>query len=49
MKVMKFGGSSVGTPERIDGVIAIINAGWRNNELCVVVFSAYHGVTDQLI
>lgn len=49
MKVMKFGGSSVGTPERIEGVIAIVNDGRRKNEQCAVVFSAYQGVTDQLI
>ncbi|MCX6136800.1 MAG: bifunctional aspartate kinase/homoserine dehydrogenase I [Ignavibacteriales bacterium] len=49
MKVMKFGGSSVGTPERIQDVIAIVNAGRQKSEQCAVVFSAYQGVTDQLI
>lgn len=45
MKVLKFGGSSVGTPERIRNVRKIIEAG----ELpCVVVVSAHQGVTDSL-
>ncbi len=45
MKVLKFGGSSVGTPERIRNVRKIIEAG----ELpCVVVISAFQGVTDSL-
>lgn len=49
MKVIKFGGSSVGTVERIKNVIEIINNGISNNNYEVVVFSAYQGVTDQLI
>ena len=45
MKVLKFGGSSVGTPERISGVIKLIEA---QPLPCVVVISAFQGVTDQL-
>ena len=45
MKVLKFGGTSVGTPERIMRVKGIIEA----QELpCVVVISAFAGVTDDL-
>ena len=47
MKVMKFGGSSVGTPGRIRNVIEIIVRTRVRN--LVVVFSAFQGVTDQLI
>lgn len=45
MKVLKFGGTSVGTPDRIRGVAKIIESG---NEPCVVVVSAFSGVTDEL-
>lgn len=44
-KVMKFGGSSVGTPERIKGVIEIV----KEQSGAVVVVSAFQGVTDQLV
>ncbi|NMC41025.1 MAG: aspartate kinase, partial [Bacteroidales bacterium] len=46
MKILKFGGSSLGTPDRIRGVRTII----RSNPLpCVVVVSAFEGITDYLI
>lgn len=45
MKVLKFGGSSLGTPERIKRVKEIIR---RNSLPCIVVVSAFEGVTDQL-
>jgi len=45
MKVLKFGGSSVGSAERIRGVQSIIRS---QSGSCVVVFSAFQGVTDQL-
>ena len=45
MKVLKFGGSSVGTPERILGVKKIIDA---QPLPCVVVVSAFQGITDTL-
>jgi aspartokinase/homoserine dehydrogenase 1 len=47
MKVMKFGGSSVATPERIRSVIDIIKP-YLQGEVAVV-FSAFGGVTDALI
>lgn len=51
MKVMKFGGSSLGTPSSILSVIQIIQNEREKSHaqgLCVVV-SAFQGVTDQLI
>lgn len=48
MKVLKFGGSSVGTPDRIRGVIDIVQDALRVQPVAVVV-SAFQGVTDQLI
>ncbi len=45
MKVLKFGGSSVGSPERIKGVRKIIES---NDSPCVVVVSAFQGITDEL-
>lgn len=49
MKVIKFGGSSVGTPERITGVIEIIQSIAATDASLAVVVSAFSGVTDQLI
>ena len=48
MKVLKFGGSSVGTAENIEKVIEIIKGAIEENS-CAVVFSAMHGTTDALI
>ncbi|MCE5346573.1 MAG: bifunctional aspartate kinase/homoserine dehydrogenase I [Bacteroidales bacterium] len=45
MKVLKFGGTSVGSPERIKGVKKIIES---QSSPCVVVLSAFQGVTDEL-
>jgi aspartokinase/homoserine dehydrogenase 1 len=45
MKVLKFGGSSVGSPERIRGVRKLIES---QSLPCVVVVSAFKGVTDEL-
>ncbi|HEX2920942.1 MAG TPA: bifunctional aspartate kinase/homoserine dehydrogenase I [Bacteroidales bacterium] len=45
MKVLKFGGTSVGTPERIKEVVKIVKA---QEVPCVVVVSAFQGVTDEL-
>ena len=46
MKVMKFGGSSVGTPESILKVKDII---LKQSEPCIVVVSALGGITDSLV
>ncbi len=45
MKVLKFGGSSVGTAERILGVKKIVEG---QTEPSIIVISAFHGITDQL-
>lgn len=46
MKVMKFGGTSVGTPERMKGVSELIT---RSGEPTFVVLSAMSGTTNSLI
>lgn len=48
MRVLKFGGSSVATPERIQSVIEIVRPQLANGPFALV-FSAFGGVTDQLI
>ena len=45
MKVLKFGGTSVGSPERIRGVKKIIES---QQEPCIIVVSAFSGITDEL-
>lgn len=50
MKILKFGGSSVGDASRINSVIKIITENYlNNNEKIAVVFSAFQGITDKLI
>ncbi len=46
MKVMKFGGTSVGTPERIRSVAKLVTG---SNEPLVVVLSAMSGTTNILV
>jgi aspartokinase/homoserine dehydrogenase 1 len=49
MKILKFGGSSVATPERIKGVIEIIAKAQQEKGKIAVVVSAMGGTTDALI
>ena len=49
MKVLKFGGSSVGTPDRIRGIVDILKSYAARSDHFTVVFSAFGGVTDTLI
>lgn len=49
MKILKFGGTSVGNAERIKKVIDIIERYNSDNIKISVVFSAFGGVTNQLI
>lgn len=49
MKVMKFGGSSVSSPERIKAVIRIIKENYQGSPNLAIVVSAFGGVTDELI
>lgn len=46
MKVLKFGGTSVGTPESLRSVRAIVSS---QPEQCIVVVSALGGITDCLL
>ncbi len=48
MKVLKFGGSSLATPERVRRAADIVLAAAREQRVVVVV-SAFQGVTDQLL
>jgi aspartokinase/homoserine dehydrogenase 1 len=48
MKVLKFGGSSVGNAENIEKVVAIVRNATKENS-CAVVLSAMQGTTDDLI
>jgi bifunctional aspartokinase / homoserine dehydrogenase 1 len=45
MKVLKFGGTSVGSPERIRVVKKIIES---QSTPCLIVVSAFQGITDEL-
>ena len=45
MKVLKFGGTSVGSPERMKGVAKLINDGEKK----IVVLSAMSGTTNSLV
>jgi aspartate kinase len=49
LSVLKFGGSSVGSPERIHRVARIIEAHHKRGEKIVVVVSAMADTTDDLI
>src|SRR5690348_15858074 len=49
MRILKFGGSSVGIPERLRAVAAIIRRAQAERGPVVVVVSAFQGVTDQLL
>jgi aspartokinase/homoserine dehydrogenase 1 len=49
VKVLKFGGSSVGDAVRIRSVIAIIQRSQTTSSVPLVVVSAQQGVTDELI
>ena len=45
MKILKFGGTSVGTPQRIQNLVQIV----KNEESCIVVLSAMAGTTNALV
>ena len=49
MNVLKFGGSSVGSPERINVIIEIVKSRLERGEKLAIVLSAFSKVTDQLI
>jgi len=45
MKILKFGGTSVGTPQRIQNLAQIV----QNEDACIVVLSAMAGTTNALV
>jgi len=49
MKILKFGGSSIRDAERIKNVINIVKNDLKNNNIVGIVFSAFQGVTDDLL
>ncbi|MCL4139823.1 UNVERIFIED_CONTAM: hypothetical protein GTU68_036464 [Idotea baltica] len=49
MIVLKFGGSSVGKPERIRNILSIVQPRIQAGEDLCIVCSAFGGTTDQLI
>jgi bifunctional aspartokinase / homoserine dehydrogenase 1 len=49
MKVLKFGGTSVGSPEAIKALIAILKDNYAAGQRFAVVFSAFSKVTDALL
>ena len=49
MKVLKFGGTSVGSAENMSKVIDIVSDFWNGSEKVVVVLSAVGGMTNKLI
>ena len=46
MKVMKFGGTSVGSPERMKNVVQLVT---KSNDQTFVVLSAMSGTTNSLV
>ena len=49
MKILKFGGSSIRDAERIKNVIVIVKSDLKKNNIAGIVFSAFQGVTDDLL
>ncbi|SOE23031.1 aspartate kinase [Spirosomataceae bacterium TFI 002] len=49
MRVLKFGGTSVGTVDSINQVIEVIKSRVKEDEEVAVVYSAFGGVTNRLI
>jgi len=48
MKILKFGGSSIQSPERIQNVSEIVQQALNTNQQIAIVVSAFGGVTDEL-
>jgi aspartokinase/homoserine dehydrogenase 1 len=49
MKILKFGGTSVGSPEGINRILGIAKSRNLKKEGAVIVVSAFSGITDALI
>ncbi len=48
MKVLKFGGTSLGSPQAVKGVVEIIRQAYTKEPALWIVVSAFSGVTDRL-
>ena len=48
MRILKFGGTSVGNYDRINSVIEIVKSYLKRKERLAVVCSAFGGITDLL-
>ena len=49
MRILKFGGTSVGSPAALSRIISIVQDGERREKTGAVIVSAFSGVTDSLI
>jgi aspartokinase/homoserine dehydrogenase 1 len=49
MLVLKFGGTSVGSPGAVENILGILQSPQRAGKVAAVVVSAFSGVTDSLI
>ena len=49
MLVLKFGGTSVGSPEALENIIEILKDSEHREKTALIVVSAFSGVTDRLI
>src|SRR5690606_21725246 len=49
MKILKFGGSSVGTSEALKALIGVVKTNVDAKEQMIIVVSAMGGITNQLI
>ena len=49
MRILKFGGSSISSPEKIKHVIQIVKKNFDHDHHLAIIMSAFGGVTDELI
>jgi len=49
MKILKFGGTSVGNTESLQKVLQIVKEQYKKDKQIIVVVSAFSGVTNQLL
>ncbi len=49
MKILKFGGTSVGSTESLQKVLQIVREQYKKDKQIIVVVSAFSGVTNQLL
>ena len=49
MKVLKFGGTSVGSSENLSKVLSIVKNQYAQDKQILIVVSAFSGITDRLL